>query len=143
MLKNGVALPLEPAFTEASTDKPATEIEIAIGKTVAQAAILVCAALERHQEGKSTPAINMQGAELIAKLYTLQQSAPDIDFTAIATREGRHALRRALAQNIGAAEALCQRCSLDEVLDMIISWPLGALAQVTADEQTWINVRRN
>jgi hypothetical protein len=40
-----------------------------------------------------------------------------------------------LAHNVRAAEALCRQCSLDQVLGTIVSWPLGVLERVTADEQ--------
>jgi hypothetical protein len=121
-------LPIEVA--EAPVDKP-SELEITIGKTVAQAALSVCMALEQYQEGRSTLATNSRGAELISHLYKLRQSAPNIDFA----HAGRCELRRVLGQNIGVAEAFCRQCSLDEVLNTIVSWPLGVLAQVTADEQ--------
>jgi hypothetical protein len=116
---------------EAPADKPVSELELEIGRMVAQAAILVCAAVEEYREGRSTLAINTQAATLTAKLYELRQAAPDIDLA----RAGKRELRRILGPNIGVAEACCRQRSLDEVLETIVSWPLGVLAQVTADEQ--------
>jgi hypothetical protein len=145
-MANGAAVvrsfPLEPQSTLAAqtltsklpievAEGSATELELEIGKLVAQAAFAVCMAVEQCREGKSTIMINTRGAEIIARLYALQSAAPNIDFA----RAGRCELRRILGQNVGVAEALCRQFSLDEVLDTIVSWPLGVLAQVTADEQ--------
>jgi hypothetical protein len=115
---------------ESRSTAPAPATAIEAGELVARAAILICAALEQYQAGKSTLATNSQGAELIAKLYTLKQSTPDIDLARAGIRE----LRRILAHSIGA-EAVCRRHDLDHVLGEIVAWPLEVLNQVTADEQ--------
>jgi hypothetical protein len=111
---------------------PAAELEA--GKLVAGAAILVCAALEQYQSGRSTLETNRQGAELIVRLHALQSAAPDVDFATAGARE----LRRLLEQDVNVVEALCRQCNLDQVLAMIVGWPLTVLQQVTADEQARI-----
>jgi hypothetical protein len=116
---------------ESPSEAPPPVAELEAGKLVARAAIQICLALGLYQEGKSTLATNEQGAELIARLYMLRQSAPDIDLAGAGKRE----MRRILAQNAGAAEALCQQYDLERVLDMLVSWPIGVLDQITADEQ--------
>jgi hypothetical protein len=58
----------------------------------------------------------MQVTELIAKLYALQQSAPE--FATIVIREGCRALRATLAQDAAAAAAfLAKHGDLDPALD--------------------------
>ena len=98
---------------------------------------MVCQALEAYQAGRSTLAITGQGSELIAKLYELRQSAPDLDFEAVARREGKRVLRQTLARNPDAAVFSADQ--IEASLTEIVSWPLGALAHITQIERALAN----
>jgi hypothetical protein len=119
---------------ESPSEAPASAAELEAGKLVARAALSICAALEQYQTDCSTLATNEQGAALIAQLYMLRQSAPDVDIA----RAGKRELWRVLEQDAGVVAALRQRCDLDRVLAEIVSWPLTVLRQVTMDEQARI-----
>jgi hypothetical protein len=130
--------PSAPSHAKSTAPQPpaapaVTELELEIGALVAQATVQVCLAMEAYKQGRSTLEINGQGAELIAKLYELRQSAPDVDLVAA----GKRALRIILAQNVPAA--VLGQYNLDRELNELLSWPLGVLARVTASERARAN----
>lgn len=134
------ALPVESKLSSSPiiAETPGSEIETKIGAAIAEAVLLLFRAVEKYEAGRSTIALTGQGAEQIAKLYGLWQSAPEIDFTAVAHRAGRRAMRAILMQNPAAAD-LCQYHDLDQVLDELVAMPLNILTRVTADMRAEAN----
>jgi hypothetical protein len=128
---NGVAA---VAFTPACANAQA-EIERRIGELVAGAASVVCAGLGDWESGIA-PATQTQAGDLFVELYRLQQTTlGEIDFAAVACREGK----RVLWERHGAVLQKHYGPAALDALDEIVTWPLVVLAKVTAVERARMN----
>ena len=115
-----------------------TELEIKIGTAVASAATALCKMLEQYSEGRLSHEVRMAGGERIAKVVELQMMSTfdEIDFNAIAYREGKAQLRQFFDTDFyrqhgaGAGEA---------TLNNIISEVLTVVERVVALEKAFAN----
>jgi hypothetical protein len=102
---------------------------------MADAALAVGAGvLDWEANGALSGATRARAGDLFVAMYRLQEGVGEINFKAIARREGV----RVLWERHGAA--LSRHCRLSEsalapTLDEIISWPLDVLAKITATER--------
>jgi hypothetical protein len=124
------------AFTRKTTCANArAEIERRIGELVADAAGVVCAGLGDWESGIA-PATQTQAGELFVTLFRLQQETlGEIDFAAVARREGK----RILWERHGSVLQQHYGPTALDALDEIVSWPLVVLAKVTAVERARMN----
>jgi hypothetical protein len=121
-----VVLPreLEPSSTNTS-----------IGEAVAQAIVASCCAVADFWAGGSMrPETRMANGTCIARLYELQQSAPDgIDFPAVVRREGKYAINARYSAIFRAAHGGAD--IPEPMLDLLLDDLLAVLARVTEVER--------
>jgi len=72
---------------------PSEPIEQRIGTATAFAVAALCKGAVEYWQGGLTEGTRSLGGEAVARLYTLAQSAPHLDLTVVAHREGMRILR--------------------------------------------------
>jgi hypothetical protein len=120
------------SFESAPSTASDLSIECLIGEVVAVASIVIAVALDERRNGGLTGRTKLQGADLIAQLYTLRQTCPDT-FDVIARREGKRALHARYAQAKGKMNGSCPPFS-EAIADTMVNWPLNALADIIRAE---------
>jgi hypothetical protein len=117
-----VALPLE-------SEIPFAREEIAIGEAAAEAVAAMSVAVSEYWACGHSTSVKTLGGETIAKLYTLQMSAPDgLDFSATVRIAGRRELQRRWRSQYGTDLP-------DNMFDVFLDGVLEVVAKVTAFER--------
>ena len=128
-----------------TTTVPTPDLLIEIGEATVSAATWVAAAMEEYQcrDGSLSGAVKSIGGERIAKLVHLQMATEgQLDFNAVATREGKRRLREYLDAEPGFRQRHGPEGG-EATLDVFIGGALEIVANVLKFEKTIAAARAN
>jgi hypothetical protein len=125
-MANGAAahLPVEigPATSppgESAAPSTPSDFETAVAEALADAAVAAICAMAEHQDGGLRPGTKARGGVMIARLYKIQTTIGEREFSRLVRQRGRQKLR-----DLGVS---------DRVVDITVDWLLEVLVKVTAD----------
>ena len=144
-MANGTAIALKLIAPEPQTTVPASGMEAEIGEAMVSAA---CAGWRRHAGipmpwRKPRGAVKSIGGERIAKLVHLQMATEgQLDFSAVAIREGKRRLRAYLDAEPGFRQRHGPEGG-EKTLDIVVEGALEIVANVVKFEKVLAAARAN